>query len=474
MRTTWLPAGFLTLLIAGAYSAPAPPLPAGLVRPAGGVTALVGGTVIDGTGAGPRENCTILIEDERIVAVGPSIDVPEGAEVIDVRGQTVLPGLIDMHGHLNANVGGGLKMLLKPYARLYLAGGVTTVFSPGDLDPDASIAFRDEQRAGREIGTRIYTAGPYFTHDTGQGGFMPGVGNAKEARAKLVEWGGRIDGVKVYTEITPEEFAAITEQAHALGLRVTGHLGSLTAGQAIDLGIDRLEHGIYAMSEFGRPNPDTPFDLDYMIGLADIDFESGPGAALIEKIVAKGIVIDPTIVILEALFDGPLVLAEDWKRYLTPRAEQAVDQLARSFANMRKAAASDPAEWDAVIDGVLDKQRELVRRVHEAGGRVVGGTDPVFIEVLPGYGMHRELEHFVEAGLTELEAIRACTLGAAEALGLEDDLGSIEPGKLADLILVDGDPSTDITAVGNTITVYQGGARMSPGELRDSVVGTIE
>ncbi len=473
MRTPWLSIAFLALLAAGATSVPKAPLPPGLVRPAGGIVALVGASVIDGTGAGPRANCTIVIDGERIVAVGESVEVPEGAEVLDVTGKTVMPGLIDMHGHLNANVGNEMRMLLEPFARLYLAGGVTTVFSPGDLDPEAATAFRDAQRAGKETGTRIYTAGPYFTHGNDDRS-MPGVANADEARTKLTAWSDRIDGVKVYTGITPDEFAAVAELAHELGLRVTGHLGSLTAKQAIELGIDRLEHGIYAMSEFGRPNPAKPFDIDYMAGLADIDFESGTGAALIEQIVAHHIVIDPTIVILEALFDGPLVLVDDWERYLTPQAALILAQRARVFDGLRNAAGTDREEWDLVVAAVLDKQRELARRVHEAGGRVVGGTDPVFIEVLPGYGMHRELEHFVLAGLTELEAIRACTLHAAEALELQDDLGSIEPGKLADLIVVDGDPSSDIQAVGNTRIVFQAGARLSPDELRDSVAGTIE
>lgn len=479
MRTKWSSAGlrifFLVLLVAGASSSLARrPTPPGLVRPAGGFVALVGGSVIDGTGAESKPDCTVLIEDERIVAVGPDLEIPEGAEVVDVSGHTLVPGLIDMHGHLYANVGGIMASQLRPFARLYLAGGVTTVFSPGDYDPEATLAFRDEQREGAETGTRIYSAGPYFNHATGEGGWMKGVADADDARAKFREWEERVDGIKVYTDITPEEFAAIVAEADEVGLSVTGHLGSLTAGQAIDLGIDRLEHGIYAMSEFGLPDPAKPFDLEYMRELAAIDFDSGAGAELIEKIVANEIVLDPTIVIFEALFDGPLELVEGWEHYLSPKAAPRLQRMSEAFEEMRKAAAKDPQDWDELVDGVLDKQRELVRRVHERGGRVVGGTDPVFVEVVPGHGMHREVEHFVLAGMSELEAIQACTLTAAQALGLEEDLGSIEVGKLADLIVVEGDPATDIADLANTKFVYQAGARFSPEELRESVVGTIE
>jgi imidazolonepropionase-like amidohydrolase len=112
--------------------------------------------------------------------------------------------------------------------------------------------------------------------------------------------------------------------------------------------------------------------------------------------------------------------------------------------------------------------------VHENGGKVVAGTDPVFADVLPGYGLHREAEHLVLAGLSGLEAIRACTLDAAEALRLQAELGSITPGKLADLVVLAGDPSADITALGRTKMVFQGGSRFAPDEVRESAVGRIE
>jgi imidazolonepropionase-like amidohydrolase len=465
--------GFAVLLCAVASSALRdPPLP-GMLRPAGGLVALVGAKVIDGTGAAPIERCTVLIEGERIRALGAGLAVPEGAEIVDVAGRTIVPGLIDMHGHLFTNIAGSYRNELRPFARLYLAGGVTTIFTAGEEGPEEALAFRDAQRAGKEVGTRIYSPGPYFDHTGGVAEFMKGVDGPDAVRALFAQWKGRIDGIKVYMGITPEEFSAVVAEAHAAGLRVTGHLGSLSAAQAIGLGIDRLEHGIYAMSEFGRPNPADPFDVEYLHGLADIDFSAGPGAALIDTIVASGTVLDPTVVILESLFAGPLEIASDWQRYLSPKAAAAIDQMNRALSGMRASAA--PAdEWKELVERVLDKQRELVRRVHQKGGKVVCGTDPVFADVLPGHGLHREAEHFVLAGLTPLEAIRACTLSAAEALGLEAELGSIAPGKKADLIVLSGDPSGDIRALGSAVTVYQAGARFAPEELRKSVVGAIE
>ena len=295
---------------------------------------------------------------------------------------------------------------------------------------------------------------------------------AESALAMFAEWKERIDGVKVYTSITPAELAALVEAAHAADLTVTGHLGSLTASQAIEIGIDRLEHGLFAMSEFGNPNLVGTFNLELMQGLADIDFDTDPGAALIELIVERGVVLDPTTVVLESLWAGPLELT-DWRRYLAPEALRLADQMNRGLGTAR-AREAPPEEWSELVERVLEKQHELIERVHEAGGKVVAGTDPVFADILPGYGLHREVEHLVLAGLTELEAIRACTLDAAEALGLEQQLGSIEPGKLADLVVLERNPAEDITALGTTKIVYQAGARFSPEELRESVVGLIK
>ncbi|MEQ1891451.1 MAG: amidohydrolase family protein [Planctomycetota bacterium] len=463
---------FLVFFVAGASSAPRRATP-GLVRPAGGLVALVGATVIDGTGAAPVERCTILIEGQRIRALGRDLALPDGTETIDVAGQTILPGLIDMHGHLFTNLGGTYKNQLMPFARLYLAGGVTTIFTAGEEEPEEALDFRDAQRAGTEVGTRIYSPGPYFNHSGNDIDFLGGLDGPDSARAEFAKWKERLDGVKVYMDITPEEFTAVASAAHAAGLKVTGHLGSLTATQAIALGIDRLEHGLYAMSEFGRPNPARPFDVEYLSGLADADFESGPGAAMIDAIVANGTVLDPTVVVLESLFAGQLELTPDWQRYLAPRTRQVLEQMDKALTSMR-AAAAPREEWNELVARVLEKQRELIRRVHKKGGRVVGGTDPVFADVLPGYGLQREMEHFVQAGLTPLETIRTCTRNAAEALGLEKELGSIAPGLSADLIVLADDPMKDIRALGSTVAVWQAGARYSPEELRASVVGKIE
>ena len=330
---------------------------------------------------------------------------------------------------------------------------------------------------GDEVGPRVYSAGPYFDHVTTGLAWVDGVDGADEARERFDRWRDRIDGVKVHMEITEEELAALVRRAHAGGLTVTGHLDSVSARRAIDLGIDRLEHGIFALPELGVRDASKGMDVDYLRRLASIDFDDGVAAALLDRIVDDRIVLVPTTVLLESVLAGPLRLAPDAERYLGPEGRRRVHAVWERFARMRRSAAAacgGSEAWDILVADVLARQHELIRRVHDRGGRVVAGTDPVFVDILPGYGVHREAEHFVAAGMSCLAAIRACTLDPAEALGLADDLGSIEPGKRADMVVIDGDPVRDIRALGRTRMVFQGGRRFSPTDLRESSVGAIE
>lgn len=209
------------------------------------IIALTGGTIIDGTGRPPLTGYTILIRGERIAVVGRKVKIPKGATVLDITGKTVIPGLIDMHGHMYVRAMGAQRSQFEGYPLLYLAGGVTTVRSPGDFEPDGMIALRERIKRGEVTGPRIFTAGPYFDHDPAQVGWIKGVKSPEEALEKFNQWKDRIDYVKFYTRITEPEFIAVLNAAHKAGIRATGHLGSITATRAVELGIDGLEHGIY-------------------------------------------------------------------------------------------------------------------------------------------------------------------------------------------------------------------------------------
>jgi imidazolonepropionase-like amidohydrolase len=423
------------------------------------VIALVGGTVIDGTGAPPREGETVLIQGGRILEVGPDVRVPPSAEVIDVAGMTVLPGLIDMHGHMYAMGSNQFDA----YPALFLAGGVTTVFSPGDFDPEGMIALRSRIAAGEVVGPRILTAGPYFDGDPSVVSWIEGVGSAEAAMAKFDHWKDRIDAVKVYTSLTEEMLAELVAGADAAGLRVTGHLGGATATvTAIELGIDGLEHGLFAIAEIVDTSPNDPI-ADQYCALAEIDLASSGVEAVIDAIVDGGVWVTPTIVTLQSIhpeFEPP---SSDWGEYLTE--------------GLRRALSERPSFLDAdgagCLERALENQLDFVRRVHERGGLVVTGTDPVAPAITPGYGLHAELANLVRAGFTPLAAITAATRDAAGALGLGSEIGTLEGGKEADLVIVEGDPATDIARMGNTVWVFADGVRHDPSALRESARGKI-
>lgn len=425
----------------------------------GAYVALVGVDVIDGTDAGPHQGWTVLIRDSLIHGLGPDIRIPRGTERIELKGHTVLPGLIDMHGHMYAM---GANQF-DAYPSLFLAGGVTTVFSPADFDPDGMIALREAIDAGRVVGPRILTAGPYFDSEPSVVPWIEGVSSPAEAREKLAGWVDRIDAAKVYSSLREEEMSVVIQDAHAAGLKVTGHLGGpVETMRAIQLGIDGLEHGVFAVAELTGVPQMAPINEQYC-ALAEVDLDGAVAEGLIASIIDERVWVTPTIITMMGIhpdFDPP---TETWGDYVT-------DDLRTVMDGQPSYLDSEGAEC---LTRALAVQLEFVRRIHDGGGLVVTGTDPVSPKLTPGYGLHAEMATLVEAGLTPLDAIRAATSNGALALGLQNEIGTIEVGKKADLVVVLGDPVTDIQAVGNTAWVFKGGVRHDPGALRAAARGKI-
>jgi len=190
------------------------------------VTALINGTIIDRNGGPPLKQLTILIRNNRIADVGSNVEVPKGANVIDLDGKTVIPGLIDMHGHLYARTStepGIMSNQFDSYPQLYLAGGVTTIRSPGDFDPKGTITVRKRILNNEVIGPRIFTAGPYFDNAPSQISWIKGVKTTKEALNLLNKWKSRIDLVKIYTSITKPELRALPDEPDNEKITVSGH-----------------------------------------------------------------------------------------------------------------------------------------------------------------------------------------------------------------------------------------------------------
>ena len=424
-------------------------------------TAIVNARVIDGTGAPARTGCTVLIRDGRFAAIGPGVVVPEGATVIDGTGMTLVPGMFDTHGHCFTVDG---KDQYEAYPLLFLAGGVTTAFSPGEMDPDAAFALRDRLAKNEQPGARLLSAGPYFEKGRSEGlDWLLGYTDEADALQRLDRYGPRMDGLKLQMQVTDAEAAAIIAAAHERGIRVTGHLDSITARRAIELGIDRLEHGLFAMSDFSPGN--KPWAEKFR-GLAQLDLQSKPVQDLIDLIVARRIALSATTASFEEHVPGYVPVTPDWEKYLAPDQRRLQKARLLRIQNL-------PPERFAWLAIAVKKQLEFLKQVHDRGGIVVTGTDPGGKMLIPGFGLHRELLLLVSAGFTPLAALRAATLHAAQSLGVDRDLGSIEAGKTADLVMVEGNPDDDIRAIGNTKIVWKAGVQFDPVKLRAAAEGKI-
>jgi len=423
----------------------------------GETIALINGRVIDGTGAPAWLDWTVLIQGTRIIAVGPDVFIPDDARVVDLTGKTLLPGMFDMHGHLYAYDGERLSMQYTTYPRLYLAGGVTTIFTAGDFDPRGAVALRESIANGDAVGPQILNAGPYFSGGEAPS-WMSTARTPEEMLALYEAWNDKIDGVKIYTGIPEDQFITILHAAHADGLPVTGHLESISGMRAIELGIDGIEHGLFSMSEFF---PKGAFFSRQYCAISELDVTSPQVTAIVDALVRQGTYLDPTIVVFQPELPDFEPLVVDWEKYLDPGVVRPLRSEIRRMVQPK------------CLHEALEKQSQFVKAVHDRGGLIVTGTDPVIPILLPGYSLHRELQNLVAAGLTPLEAIKAATLNAAIATRLDSEKGTITTGKIADLVVVEGNPDEDISAIGNTILVFKEGIPYLPELLRLSVEGQI-
>ncbi len=422
--------------------------------------ALINGLIIDGI-SDEAQKGTVLICGERISEIGIGIKIPTNSEVIDLQGSAILPGLTDMHGHLYVNTGGTIQN--EPsYLNLFLAGGITTIFSPGEYDVENTLLLQKSVRYGELSGPDILTAGPYFDNQPSRVNWIKGSNSASEIEEQFRRWKGKIDGVKVYINITEDRLQQIISLADKYNLPITGHLDSVSTIRAIELGIDGLEHGLIGMPELKKYGLNN---INLSCEEIEIDFSDPKVNELISSIISSNTYIDPTIVALETMIPDSTTILVSWKRYLH---EDVLDSYNRFESRINSAP-----EIQHCLTTVLDNQLKLIGELAKKGALIVTGTDPVSPKTVPGYALHRELELLVKAGLSRMEAIKAATRNPAIALRSEHEFGTIEIGKLANLLIVDGNPTINISDISNTKMVFKRGQSFNPDKLRSEVIGTI-
>ncbi|MBL8139202.1 MAG: amidohydrolase family protein [Acidobacteria bacterium] len=431
------------------------------------VVALTNARVIDGTGAAARDGQTLVLRDGRIAAVGPSATTPapDGARVVDLAGKSVLPGLVMLHEHLYYPTGPGVYgQLGQSFVRLYLAGGVTTMRTGGNLNGFMDITLKRRVEAGEAAGPSIDATMPYV-NGPNQFVQMTDLRTEERARRHVAYWAEEgATSVKAYMQVSRAALGTAIREAHARGLKVTGHLCSVTYAEAAALGIDNLEHGFFAATDFvpGKKPDECPGQGRGQQTVADIDPQGVAFQTLIRTLIEKKVAVTSTLTVFELNTPG---------RPLPPGLDVIVPQLREQFLqNRARVEGNAQSIYPRLFPKAMALEREFVR----AGGLLVAGTDPTGGGgVIPGYANQRQLELLVEAGFTPLEAITIGTRNGARYLGLEKRLGTIAPGLQADLMVVAGDPSRDITALRNVETVFRQGVGFDSARLIQSVAGKV-
>ena len=437
--------------------------------------------VIDGTGVPATEDQNVVIEGGRITTVQKGSDVPaaEGTTVLDLHGYSVMPGIVGMHNHLfyiaRPNLNSQWKFeppVLVPEMtfsapRLYLAGGVTTMRTTGSVETYADLNLKADIDAGKLPGPHIDVTGPYLEGATSYFIQMPHLRDPDDARQLVEYWADRgVTSFKAYMNITRAELKAAIEAAHKRGIKVTGHLCSVTYKEAADLGIDDLEHGFFVNTQL---DPDKKLDLcSESTGEYTLEHMVPGGAEakdLIDTLVRHHVAVTSTLPVFE----------EDAGAARPPLRQQELDamspQAREDFFLLRQRHAARPKpKTDRAM--LFKREMEMERAFAAAGGLLLAGPDPTGAgDVLPGFGDQREIELLVEAGFSPVEAIRIATLNGAVYLGREKQIGSIAPGKNADLVVMKGDPSKNISDVENVEIVFKDGVGFDSKKLLDSVRG---
>jgi imidazolonepropionase-like amidohydrolase len=437
--------------------------------------------IIDGTGAPAVDDQNISIEDGKIVAIDKGGDVAkaDGTTVLDLHGYSVMPGIVGMHNHLfyiarpnlDANWHFDQPVLVPQMTfsapRLYLAGGVTTMRTTGSVEPYTDLNLKRDIDAGKLPGPHIDVTGPYLEGSTSYFIQMPHLTSPEQARQTVEYWADLgVTSFKAYMNITRAELKAAIDAAHQRGLKVTGHLCSVTYKEAAELGIDDLEHGFEVNTELDPgKKPDLCTEHDGAETILRMD-PNGPEARdLIQTLVSHHVAVTSTLPVFESeAGPGRPPVRQRVLDAMTPQARE-------DFFFLRQRPASAPAPKTDVATGwkhELAMEHEFV----VAGGLLLSGPDPTGRgDVLPGFGDQRGIELLVEAGFTPLQAIRIATLNGAIYLGRDKQIGSLAAGKNADLVVIKGDPSKQISDVENVEIVFKDGVGYDSQKLLDSVRG---
>jgi imidazolonepropionase-like amidohydrolase len=433
------------------------------------VVALTHARVVDGTGAPARDDQTIVITGDRITAVGKtgSVPIPAAAQTIDLSGHTVIPGLVGLHDHMyySSPVSGSMKIMPYSYPKLFLANGVTTIRTTGSVDPYQEMNIRAAIGAGQMVGPEIVVTGPYLQGAPNGAMAMHPLQSAEEARRLVRYWSEEgVPWFKAYTTISREQLGAAIDEAHKHGVKVTAHLCSVSYREAVALGIDHLEHGLFANTDYAtgkQPDRCPSSGADTTYAMLDV---GGPDVRrTIDEMVKHHVGLTSTLAVYE--LSSPSRVPVD-QRVLDALYPDVAKYVGDWYAKGRTA---DDSLWRRAFRKGMEFERAFFR----AGGLLGAGADPCCVSAIAGYADQRNFELLREAGFTPEETVQIMTSNGARVLGLADRLGTIAAGKQADLVVLRGDPTRNAADIRNVVTVYRQGIGYDSAKLVAAAKGWV-
>jgi imidazolonepropionase-like amidohydrolase len=389
---------------------------------------------------------------------------------MDLTGHTVIPGLVGMHEHLFYPSGNGIPIYNEQafsFPRLYLASGVTTARTGGSMEPYTDLNVKSMIDTGRMPGPKFYITGPYLEGAPFTAPQQHVLQGPEDARRTVEYWAYQgATSFKAYMHITRAELKAAVDAAHKLGLKVTGHLCSVGFREAAAIGIDNLEHGLVVDTEFdpSKKPDECPSQTITRDTIVNIDVKGEPVQETIRELVQRNVAVTSTLAVFDAMAPHRPPFDQRMLDVLTPQG--ALTYMAA------RARASDSPNTSALEQ--LKQEQQFEYDFVKAGGLLMAGVDPTGNGgAMAGFGDLRNLELLVEAEFTPAEAVRIATLNGAKWLKADDRVGSVEVGKQADLVLIQGNPVAKISDVRNVKIVFKDGIGYDPEKLIKSVAGSV-
>jgi len=427
--------------------------------------------LIDGTGNAAMPDETVIVADGKIAQVGPynKVKIPAGIQIIDGTAKTLIPGLVMLHEHLFYTVMAGkhFNVAEMPWSfpRLYLAGGATTIRTGGSIEPQTDLNLKRMISEGTMLGPNMDVTAPYFEEAPGYNiPSLSTINGPKDAAVTANYWADRgCTSFKIYVHATRADMAAVIAEAHKRNLKVTGHIGAVTYREAAEMGIDNLEHGFAVSSDFDSLKvPDKIDDRRQYQSLLDLPLKSQKMKDLMQYLITKHVAITSTLPVFEPI-TGREAFPGDAGGALISEIREPLEKLCQALQGKDDnaiAAFKQELFWE--------------KQFYDMGGLLLAGSDPTGEgRVIAGYSNHREIELLAEAGFTPEQAIKICTLNGAIYLNRQNEMGTIATGKNADIVLINGDITTDIKNIRKTELVFKNGIGFDSQKIFDSVKGHV-